>query len=193
MFLPLCSLPMPLLSLARVEKEFGSGGRALDKGLKRFKDIHLMCSQWRSHPMVDSFVSGGLDRALRLWDMRTRQVQQLFEGYAYATAFSPDGIILASGALSPDPRRLLVQQADAYTPVRLQDANTGKLLRELKAHKGLVYSIAFSPDGNTLASGSEDKVIHLWDTHSGENLNTFEGHTAEISSVEFSPNGKHAC
>ena len=141
-------------------------------------------------PSGDAFVSGGIDWSLRLWDVRTREIRQRFEGYAASVAFSPDGSMLASGALFPDSRRYFAQRADAYTPVRLWDADTGKFLRELKAHKGTVFSVAFSPDGGMLASGSRDKTICLWDTRTGDNLTTFEGHTDEIYSVAFSPDGR---
>src|ERR1700719_5289010 len=56
-------------------------------------------------------------------------------------------------------------------------------------HTGTVYSIAFSPDGTRVVSGSEDKTLKLWDAATGQLLRTFEGHTNLVSSVAFSPNG----
>ena len=54
----------------------------------------------------------------------------------------------------------------------------------------VVNSVAFSPDGKTLASGSEDATIKLWDVASGKELRTLAGHSGCVDSVAFSPDGK---
>jgi WD40 repeat protein len=46
----------------------------------------------------------------------------------------------------------------------------GKELATLKGHTGFVFSVAYSPDGKTLASGSYDKTIKLWDVATGKEL-----------------------
>ncbi len=57
-------------------------------------------------------------------------------------------------------------------------------------HSGGVTSVAFSSDGNTLASGSSDGTIRLWDLRTGELKRTLTGHDRIMASIAFSPDGK---
>ncbi len=50
--------------------------------------------------------------------------------------------------------------------------------------------MAFSPDGQRLASASWDLTVKVWDAANGQELQTLKGHTAEVSSVVFSPDGQ---
>jgi WD40 repeat protein len=56
-------------------------------------------------------------------------------------------------------------------------------------HTDRVWSVAFSPDGRTLASGSQDNSVKLWNVASGSELRTLRGHTDWVDSVTFSPDG----
>ena len=53
-----------------------------------------------------------------------------------------------------------------------------------------IFSIAISPDGNTLVSGDSNGRIFLWDTHTGQHKHIFTGHTNGVTSLAFSPDGK---
>jgi WD40 repeat protein len=57
-------------------------------------------------------------------------------------------------------------------------------------HTNNVTSVAFSPDGKTVASGSSDGTARLWRVSDGALLDTFEGHADGVQSVAFSPDGR---
>jgi WD40 repeat protein/subtilase family serine protease len=57
-------------------------------------------------------------------------------------------------------------------------------------HAGEVTSVAFSPDGSLIASGSDDRTIKLWRVSDGALVRTLTGHTGGVTSVAFSPDGR---
>lgn len=103
------------------------------------------------------------------WAIRTIQ------GDVNSLAFSADGTMLAT---------------NDWKSIKLREARTAAEIRTLHGHRERVHSVAFSPNGKLLASGSEDDTIKLWDTHSGAELRTLQGHKYNVESVAFSPDGK---
>ena len=75
--------------------------------------------------------------------------------------------------------------------MRLWDAATGQPLgAPLTGHTGAVDSVAFSPDGTRIASGSDDQTVRLWDAATGQPVgDPLTGHTGAVDSVAFSPDG----
>lgn len=93
-----------------------------------------------------------------------------------SVAFDPAGKMLASGS--------------ADNTVKLWEVESGKLLRTLEGHEGVVLNVAFDPMGRTLASGSTDETVRLWKVASGKLLRTLEGHTGSVGAVAFSVDGR---
>ncbi|MEV5573384.1 serine/threonine-protein kinase [Spirillospora sp. NPDC052269] len=60
----------------------------------------------------------------------------------------------------------------------------------LKGHSQGVRSVAFSPDGRFLASGSDDSTVMIWDVAAGRSVQTLRGHTSSVLGVAYSPDGR---
>ncbi|THU76061.1 WD40 repeat-like protein, partial [Dendrothele bispora CBS 962.96] len=62
----------------------------------------------------------------------------------------------------------------------------------LQGHMNWVTSVAYSPDGRHMASGSDDHTVRIWDTQTGKQVGkSLQGHTKAVTSVAYSPDGKH--
>ncbi|MBC5797544.1 trypsin-like peptidase domain-containing protein [Sphaerospermopsis sp. LEGE 00249] len=79
---------------------------------------------------------------------------------------------------------------DLSRRARVVPWSSSTLVNTLTGHSSLVRSVAFSPDGQTLASGSYDNTIKLWDVATGKSIATLTGHSYLVNSVAFSPDGK---
>ncbi|GAB1312028.1 Beta transducin-like protein HET-E2C [Madurella fahalii] len=70
------------------------------------------------------------------------------------------------------------------------EADWNACLQTLEGHRSSVWSVAFSPNGQRLVSGSDDRTIKIWDPTSGQSLQTLNGHYSSVRSVAFSPDGQ---
>ena len=63
-------------------------------------------------------------------------------------------------------------------------------LQTFEGHSGFVNSVAFSPDGQKIVSGSNDQTVRVWDAAAGTPLQTLKGHSDPVKSIAFSPDGQ---
>jgi WD40 repeat protein len=122
------------------------------------------------------------DGMAKVWDAKS--------GKLLRTIAAGDASISALSAItfSPDGQRLAgAVQEDATA--RIWDAATGRELCQLQGHTANVTRLAFSPDGQRLATASEDHTVKVWKTDTGEEVVTLVGHLDGVAGVAFSPDG----
>src|SRR5439155_3060971 len=76
------------------------------------------------------------------------------------------------------------------------DVASGKEIKTITGHTASITSVAFSPDGLRMLTGSEDYTAKLWDAspgHEGKAILNLKGHTQEVTSVRFSRDGHYVC
>jgi WD40 repeat protein len=140
-------------------------------------------------------------------------------GTVRALAFSPTGLVLASGndegkvslwncatrekiqtiqssgqkilslAFSPDGKKLAFGSVD--NRVVIWDIESNKQQHAMRGHKDWVRAVVFSHDGQTLTSGSYDKTIKQWNVQTGALSATLQGHRSWVTDIAYSPDGKY--
>jgi WD40 repeat protein len=67
---------------------------------------------------------------------------------------------------------------------------TYREIQTLFGHQGIIYAVAYSPDGSRIVSGSYDGTVKVWDANNGQEIKTFSGQGGTILSVAYSPDGR---
>jgi WD40 repeat protein len=183
-----------------------------------------------------TLASGSIDGTVRLWNWKTGELLHTLLGHSSivtSVVFSPNGQTLASGSgdkmiylwkvsdgsldrtiatqqfiqtLAFSPTDNILASAGVGMSVDLWNGSTGKLVRSLGRYKSVIYAIAFSPDGQSLAFSSDacspdsdycktlsmtDKnTLRLWNLQGRQIGKTFTGHTDYIGDIAFSPSGR---
>jgi WD40 repeat protein len=94
-----------------------------------------------------------------------------------ALAFSPDSRLLAAGCGAGD------------NDIHLWDLAAGTEAVRFAGHSGWILDLAFSPDGQTLASASTDQTLRLWDVGRQAERRRFQGNADEVWALSWSPDG----
>ena len=107
-------------------------------------------------------------------DFRKTVFAQISKRFMSAV-FSPDSEQLATGV----DQDIMLWQVSSCSPVMTY-----------VGHRGWVHTLAFSPDGEWLASGSSDRTIRLWRVDTGQCWKTLRGHEGAVQTVAFSPDSR---
>jgi WD40 repeat protein len=125
---------------------------------------------------------------VRVWDLDAGK--EIFAGWkggtAQAVAFSPNGrFLIAGGTLAEGTGE------DGVLEVwDLAEPTAPRTVCKVRADRHVVFCLAISPDGKTIATGGNDPAIKLWNATTGELLGKLEGHTGQVHSLAFSSDGK---
>ena len=128
----------------------------------------------------------GAGNTVKLWSTLTGESLATFttftdHEYIESGALSPDSTLIAAGTTYFQPGRITGR-------IILWNAVTQANMITFQADMQGARSLAFSPDGKTLASGSNDGKIKIWDVETGKN-SSLAGHADAVRSIVYSPDG----
>ncbi len=190
-FALICALAFPSRVVWAQEELSGRPQLVLDSAPRS-----IFCVDWS--PDGKLLASGTSFGAVRLWDAHTgallralEDVTKLSESTTVNTiAFSPDGRFLALGNNLFEIKIWDVQKGQVVHRLQQEKGRSNVLGMVFRAHQNQILSVAWSPDGKTLASGSMDRTAALWDVAAEMRLYTLQGHKDAVTGVAFSPDGK---
>ena len=146
-----------------------------------------------------TMASASNDNSFILWDVSTgtrlqwignRSSNGIYARDVHGLSISPDGQIVASAGEGATSNNLNYR----VPSLRLWDVSTGEILWQVYAEAytdgAVTYDVAFSPDGEMVASSGANHTIKLWDVSTGDNLRTLVGHSDVVYRIAFSADGQ---
>ncbi|MEH2336799.1 serine/threonine-protein kinase [Nostoc sp.] len=143
-------------------------------------------------PNGQILASGSWDKTIKLWDVNTGTEICTITGHQLqvnSVAFNPQGQLLASASYDRTIRLWQIPALEG-SPRGLQNRPCYSLLGTLSGHAWAVLTVAFSPDGKILATGSDDNTIKLWEVNTGQLICTLVGHSWSVVAVAFTADGE---
>ncbi|MCJ1312773.1 general transcription repressor [Agyrium rufum] len=140
--------------------------------------------------------AGSLDKSVRVWNIHTGELVERLDGYdghkdsVYSVAFAPSGRELVSGSLDKTVKLWELGSQIAPQHLGMQPRPSGKCLRTYEGHKDFVLSVALTPDGAWVLSGSKDRGVQFWNPRTGDAQLMLQGHKNSVISVAPSPQGQ---
>jgi WD40 repeat protein len=123
------------------------------------------------------------ERALFLWDLESgQQLMEFQTTHVFSVDISPDGRTALTG----------IEDIDGIDFMILWNLETGEIIRQFEGHNGLIWDVAYSPDGKTGLSASWDSSLILWNLENGEIIHRLQGHQDIVRAVAFHPDGRTA-
>lgn len=129
-------------------------------------------------PDGKTLVSGGRDRAVRLWDIASGRLLRRFrttESTPCAVAVGPHGKTVAA--------------VSGYREVWLWETETSKQLNRVEVPRGRAFALCFASAGCLFACADLDNVLHLIEVRSGKTLRRFKV-PGGVHALTFSPDGR---
>ncbi len=128
-----------------------------------------------------------------IWNLRRSRIEKTLWGHVWEVnclAFSKDGRILVSGSLDGAVKIWNWHRKELlHTLIRPVDF-FGALASWFDSSVGIIWCVAISPDGKTVAASGSQQPIQLWNAENGRLLRTFTEHSDSIYALAFSPDGE---
>jgi WD40 repeat protein len=140
------------------------------------------------HPLLLDFIDELMGRLPRNRPANTRVILQRLDEIERQLKLPPITPNRPSPP-APNPQPVVTQKQPLVMPKI--NPSVSPLDKTLTGHSDYLYSVAYSPDGRYLASGSKDRTIKIWEVATGKGLRTLTGHSGVVLSVAYSPDGRY--